>query len=310
MNKILITGTTGFIAGEMIPKLVSDDHNLYGIARYVTGRVAPIAGIQTYFCDLRDGFAIRKIVREVQPDTVIHVGAMSRVSESYDRGQEYVESNLIGTINLAEACLREVHNFKQFIFAATSEMYGNNGYEIQNETNPRTPASPYAVSKVACENYLKYMIDAYQFPATTMIPFNTYNRKRDFHFFMEKTISQMLTKDKVYLIDPEPIRDWMFVDDHVNAYLTCLENPKAIGQTFNFCTGFGYSIKETADMIADLIDFKGEIIWNSAPKRPAESKVIIGDNTKARHVLGWCPLVELKEGLQRTINNIKEVLKI
>ena len=310
MKKILITGTSGFIASELIPKLVSEDHDLYGIARYVTGRTVPVMGIQTYFCDLRDGFAIRKIIREVQPDIVIHIGAMSRVSESYDRGQEYMDTNLIGTINLAEACLRECNNFQQFMFAATSEMFGNNGYEIQSETNPRIPASPYAVSKVACENYLKYMIDAYKFPATIMIPFNTYNRKKDFHFFMEKTISQMLTKEKVYLIDPEPVRDWMFVDDHVSAYLTCLGNPKAINQTFNFCTGFGYTVRETAEMISKLIDFKGEIIWNSAPKRPAESKVIIGDNTKARHILGWYPMVELKEGLQRTINNIKEVLKL
>jgi dTDP-glucose 4,6-dehydratase len=310
MSKILITGTSGFIASELIPKLVEQGHDLYGIARYVTGRTAPVANIQTFFCDLRDGFAIRKIVREVQPDICIHVGAMSRVSESYEHPQEFVEANLLGTINLAESCLREVPQFKQFLFAATSEMFGNNGLTIQYEDSPREPASPYAVAKVACENYLRYMKEAYEFPSTILIPFNTYGRKKDFHFFVERTISQMLTKDKVYLIDPEPVRDWMYVDDHVNAYVTCVNNKNAIDQTFTFCTGVGVSVEETANIIAKLTKFKGEIIWNSAPKRPTESKVILGDYSKAYNVLGWHPYFNLKEGLELTIKNMKEVLKI
>jgi GDP-mannose 4,6-dehydratase len=306
MSRILLSGITGFVSGELIPNLIDRGHEIYGISRYVTGRVAPINSIPTYFADLRDGFTIRKIVRDVQPDKVIHVGALSRVSESYDHPQEFVEANLQGTINLAEACLRECHNFKQFLFAATSEMFGNNGFEIQKETNPRNPASPYAVSKVACENYLNYMREAYNFPSTILIPYNTYGRKKDFHFFVERTITQMLTKNKVSLIDPEPIRDWMFIKDHANAYLTCLENEKAIGETFNFCTGTGMSIKETAELIAKLTDFKGEIIWNSGPKRPTESKVIIGNNDKSKKILNWTPKYTLEKGLKLTIENLRE----
>jgi GDP-mannose 4,6-dehydratase len=308
MSKILISGITGFISNELIPSLIDQGHEVFGIARYVTGRTAPINSIPTYFADLRDGFVIRKLVRDIQPDKVIHVGALSKVSESYEHPQEYIETNLIGTVNLAEACLRECHNFKQFLFAATSEIYGNNGFEIQKETNPRKPASPYAVSKVASENYLNFMKEAYGFPSTILIPYNTYGRKKDFHFFIERTITQMLTKNEVSLIDPEPIRDWMYVKDHTNAYLTCLENEKAIGETFNFCTGKGLSIKETAELIAKLTKFKGKIVWNSGPKRPTESKIIIGDNTKAKEVLNWQPKYNLETGLRLTIENLREEL--
>jgi len=306
MTKILLTGTSGFVASELIPKLKEKGHEVYGIARYVTGRVAPVNNIPTYFADLRDGFSIRKIVREVQPDVVIHVGALSRVSESYDHPQEFIEANLIGTINLAESCLRECPNFKQFLMACTSEMYGNNSFTLQKENYLRKPASPYAVSKVACENYLNYMKEAYNFPISILIPFNTYGRKTDYHFFVERTISQMLTQDKVKLIDPDPVRDWMYIEDHVNAYISCLENPKSIGETFNFCTGVGLSIKDTANLIAKLTNFKGEIIWNSAPKRPTESKVILGDNSKAKEVLNWHPKYSLEEGLKTTIEILKE----
>jgi dTDP-glucose 4,6-dehydratase len=226
---------------------------------------------------------------------------VSAVAYSYEHPQEVIETNLVGTINLAEACLRESHNFKRFLFAGTSEEYGNNGFEIQVETNPLKPASPYAVGKVACENYLDYMNDAYDFPITILRPFNTYGRKADYHFLIEKTIVQMLSQKIVRLIDPVPIRDWLYVEDHVDAYLTCLENQKATNQILNFCTGTGYTVRDTVDKIAKLTDFNGEIQWDSAPQRPTESKTIIGSYERAKRILGWEPKWTLERGLEQTI---------
>lgn len=310
MSRVLVTGITGFIGSELIPKLIESKHELYGIARCVTGRTLPIHGINTYFADFRDGFIIRKIVKDVQPEVVIHLGAQTRVSESYERPQEFIEANLIGTITLAEACLREIHNFQQFIFASTSEVFGNNGLKIQTEESPMKPASPYAVSKVGCENYLNYMKAAYNFPITIMHPYNTYGRIKDYHFLIEKTIYQMLTQKEIFLIDPNPVRDWMYVSDHINAYLTCLSNKKAIGETFNFCTGIGVSVKDTVDRIAKILNFEGKINWESSPKRPTESQIIIGNNSKADKILNWNPQYALKEGLKLTIENLKKALKI
>lgn len=307
--KVLITGGTGFIASNLIPKLQKQGYDVYNIERYVTGRHTGTKICQTYFADIRDGFAIRKIMREINPDYVMHIAAISAVSYSYDHPQEVIESNLIGTINLAEAALKETHDFKQFLFAGTSEEYGNNGFEVQLETNPLLPASPYAVSKMACERYLNYMREAYGFPITILRPFNTYGRKNDAHFLIERTITQMLTQPVVNLIDPTPIRDWMYVDDHVNAYLTCLGNGKAIGETFNFCTGKAYSIKETVDIISKLSGFKGDVVWGASPKRPTESRVILGDYNKASKLLKWAPKYTLEEGLKETIAYWKKKLR-
>ena len=310
MSRVLVTGITGFIGSELIPKLIESKHELYGIARCVTGRTLPIHGINTYFADFRDGFLVRKIIREVQPDVVIHLGAQSRVSESYEHPQEFIETNLVGTINMAEACLREIHNFKQFIFASTSEVFGNNGLTVQIEESPMKPASPYAVSKVGCENYLNYMKEAYNFPTTLMHPYNTFGRTKERHFLIEKTICQMLTQNEIFLIDPKPIRDWMYIDDHVNAYLTCLLNEKAIGESFNFCTGIGMSVNDTVNKIAEILDFGGKINWESSPKRPTESQIIIGDNSKAYKLLNWRPKFTFEEGIKLTIENLKKALKI
>jgi nucleoside-diphosphate-sugar epimerase len=307
--KILVTGGTGFIGSNIIPSLLSKGHEVYNLERYVTGRHTGTKICPTYFSDLRDGFSVRKIMRDLNPEAVIHLASISAVSYSYEHPQEVMESNLIGTINLAEACLKDTHNFKQFLFAGTSEEYGNNGFEVQTEENPLKPASPYAVSKVACERYLGYMKEAYDFPITILRPFNTFGRKNDSHFLIERTITQMLTTNVVNLIDPSPIRDWMYVDDHVNAYQTCLGNERAIGETFNFSTGKGYSVKDTVEKISELTKFKGKINWGTSPKRPTESRFIIGSYEKANKILKWSPKYSLGEGLQETINYWKKKLQ-
>ena len=153
MTKILVTGGTGFIGSHLLEKLIGDkEYDIYSLERYVTGRIGKPHQVKTVYADLNDGFTIRKAVRVVKPEVVVHLASISAVSYSYEHPQEVVNTNLIGTINLAEACLREVDSFKQFIMASTSEVYGNNGFQIQTEDNPLVPASPYAISKVACEN--------------------------------------------------------------------------------------------------------------------------------------------------------------
>jgi dTDP-glucose 4,6-dehydratase len=304
--RILVTGGTGFIGSHLIPKLLAGEHDVWELQRYVTGRIGQSHNVKTVYADLTDDFAVRKAVRTVKPDAVVHMAAISAVAYSYEHPQEVFEANLLGTINLAEACLRECSNAKQFMFAGTSEEYGNNGVDTQTEINPLNPASPYAVSKVACEKYLSYMNEAYDFPITILRPFNTYGRKEDCHFLIERAIVQMLTQKVVRLIDPTPVRDWMYIEDHVNAYLTCLGNEKTMGEAFNFCTGIGYTVKDTVDKIAKLTDFKGEIQWCSAPQRPTESKIIIGSYQKAKKILGWEPKWDLEKGLVQTVKWWKE----
>lgn len=304
--RVLVTGGTGFIGSHLIPRLLNDGHDVWDLQRYITGRIGKPQNVKTVYADLGDGFTIRKAIKTVKPEAIIHLAAISPVAYSYEHPQEVLGTNLIGTVNLAEACLREDCNIKRFLFAGTSEEYGNNGFDLQEESNPLKPASPYAVSKVASENYLNYMKEAYDFPVTFLRPFNTYGRRQDFHFLIEKTIVQMLNQKVVYLIDSTPVRDWMYIEDHIKAYMNCLVNEKAIGQTFNFCTGVGHTIKQTVDTIADLTDFKGEIKWGSAPDRPTESKIIVGSYQKAKSVLAWEPKWNLEKGLRETIEWLRK----
>ncbi len=307
--KVLVTGGSGFIGAELLPKLVELGHEVCSLERYVTGRYVLGARTDTVFGDLRDGFSIRKLVKDTQPEAVIHLAAISPVAYSYDHPQEVFEVNALGTINLAEACLREVRNFKHFLYAGTSEEYGNQDKFPATEDAELRPNSPYSVSKVAADEYLQYMRAAYDFPVTVLRPFNTYGRKDNTHFVVERTITQMLQGKTVRLGDPTPMRDFIYVDDHVDAYLTCLNNSKAKGEVFNFCTGRDISIKGLIELISKLTGFKGKIQWNTIPARPLDIKKLLGSYEKAKRVLGWQPKYTLEAGLKKTIEFWENKLK-
>ncbi|HXX44372.1 MAG TPA: GDP-mannose 4,6-dehydratase [Candidatus Acidoferrales bacterium] len=301
--KILVTGATGFIGSRLLERLAEiGGHDLYSLQRYVTGRYVLGAdqGIKVVFCDLRDHFAVKCAIREVQPEVVFHLAAISPVSYSYDHPNEVLDANLTGTVNLAEACLREVPAFKHFLLASTSETFGN-GPLPKREDTPQAPNSPYSVSKHAAEKYVLYMSDAYKFPVTVLRPFNTYGRRDNTHFLVERMLVQMLRGDVVKLGDPTPERDLLYVDDHVDAYLTCFAKPQvSIGEVFNFCTGEKLTVKALAEKMRAITAFRGQILWDTIPRRPLDIQILYGDSTKAKSVLGWEARISLDEGLRRT----------
>ena len=182
-------------------------------------------------------------------------------------------------------------------------------FPVQENAELR-PNSPYAVSKVAADKYLQYMHDAYDFPVTVLRNFNTYGRKDNTHFVVERAITQMLKEKIAKLGDSNTVRDFLYVDDHVNSYLTCLGNEKAIGGVFNFCTGRGIPISQLYDLLKKLNDFKGEVVWNTVPKRPLDKIKLIGDYSKAKKLLGWKPKYTLERGLKLTINCWKKKLAV
>jgi nucleoside-diphosphate-sugar epimerase len=301
--RILVTGATGFVGSRLLERLAEiGGHDLYSLQRYVTGRYVLGAdlGVKVVFCDLRDQFAVRCAVREVQPEVVFHLASISPVSYSYDHPNEVIDANLSGTINLAESCLREVPHFKHFLFASTSETFGN-GPLPKREDTPQAPNSPYSVSKHAAEKYVLYMWEAYKFPVTVLRPFNTYGRRDNTHFLVERMLVQMLRGDVVKLGDPTPERDLLYIDDHVDAYLACFGKPEAsIGQVFNFCSGEKMTVLSLAEKLRHVTGFRGQIIWNTIPRRPLDIQVLYGDSAKAKSVLRWEPKVSLDEGLRRT----------
>ena len=308
--RCLVTGTTGFIGSVLAPRLAELGHDVYCLERYVTGRycLGKHPALKTVYADLNDYAEVDRHIRMLKPEVIIHLAAISAASYSYDHPLEVQETNYLATVHLAESARRHDPNLIQFLQAGTSECYGNQKLFPITEDARFYPNSPYAVAKVAAVEYLRYMHDAYQFPITIPFNFNTYGRRNNSHFVVERTIKQMLndSNGKVQLGDPEPIRDFVFVDDHVKSYLLALNNDATIGECFNVATGVGVTIRELTQRIAKLTGFHGEVVWQTIPGRPLDPKCLIGDSSKAWKLLGWKPTVMLNEGLQRTIDGLSE----
>ena len=311
MSKIVITGGTGFIGSELIEKL-HKDHEIYALCRNVTDRKILLPKeVGIVWGDLIDGHFLHKTLKDINPEIVVHLASPSSVAYSHRHAQEAAEIIYMGTINLQKAC-EGLSNLEKFIFAGTSEEYGNQTkFPIREDNTQLLPNQPYAIAKVAADHYLNYCKESMGFPAVILRPFNSYGRIKNFSFVTESIISQMLTQPKVILGDPTPIRDLLYVEDHVKGYIKTIETPYETLENvraINLCTGIGTSIKELAEKIQKYTEFKGEIIWN-VKTRPTEISKLVGDWHNAFSYLGWRPQTSLDEGLVLTINKIREVLK-
>jgi len=211
---------------------------------------------------------------------------------------------------LAENCIFQKlkgsskSDLKKFIFASTMETYGWQKTGVLFKEDIRLhPGSPYSVAKAACEYYIEMAHKAFGLPYVIMRPCNTYGRKHNAGFVVEYLVTAMLAGRDVYLGTPKAVRDMMYVDDHVNAYMTVLKS-KEINQTFNFGTGSGVTMLALAKKIKSMTGFKGKIIQHfppDYPMRPVTEEYLSLDASKAKKILGWKPRYTLDEGLKQTI---------
>jgi len=305
--KILITGVTGFVGSHLVKELnESKIGKLFGLVRF-GNRYAKHEGYEPIYADITDYHYLAKVISEIKPEIVIHLAALSGVSQSFERPQEYFEVNTIGTINLAEINLKFNPYLKKFIYAGTPEEYGiQNNFPIKEDA-PLNPNSPYAVSKAAATKYLLYLHRAYNFPVVISRHANAYGRKIGIFSqlgVIENIVTQMLKGNDVYLGDPEPRRDFLYIDDVLKWYRLLIEKGRP-GEIYNAGWGKSYSIREVAEKVRELTGFKGEIHWHSIPKRPGEVPRIELDASKAKKDLGWEPKIKLEEGLMKTIEYFK-----
>jgi len=308
MERVLITGVTGFIGAE-IAKKICDNYEVTGLVRTSSNihSLDPIKDIlgkmEIRYGNLTDYAGIRRLIKDINPNYVIHVGANTPVRHSFEEPMEFQEVNYNATVNMIHALL-ELHSFKKFIFASTMETYGwQEKKEPFMEDTKLNPASPYAVSKVACEHYIRTAHKAYGLPYMISRCCNTFGRKTQTGFVVEYIITKMLNNQDVYLGTPNAVRDLMFVDDHVNAYEMLLQSDLK-NETFNFGTSNQMKMIDVANRIKELIGSESKIIEGfppGYPKRHIVEDYLSLDATKAKTMLGWEPKVNLDEGLKRII---------
>ena len=298
--RVLITGITGFIGAELAHKLVAQGHDVYGFVQHVVGRdfscledIKNKIGIVT--CDIRDYFSVRESIKKVNPEVVFHLAALSPVRLSFEHPFDFQQTTFLGAVNIAEA-IRDLYGSEKvrLIIASTAEVYGIQEEKPSTEEMRLEPSSPYAVAKASMDMYIRMLIKVYNFNAVLLRNSNTFGRKYDNSFFTEYVITEMFKGNEIYIGAPNSIRDYMYVDDHVNSYLLAASIPEARGQIFNIAGGSGYTNREWTLKIADLIRFPLNKIHFGEyppdyPKRPLKSDqpYLVLSPSKAGRILGW-----------------------
>ena len=303
----MLTGGTGFIGSHLTEELLKRGYDVSLLLRHSPRKFDVPLGATSYTGDLLDIYSLKKIIKHLQPEAILHLAGMTPVRHSFANPVIYAETNLLGTMNLSLAS-KECSSLEKFIVASTAEVYKSKDSPIK-ETDELYGTTPYGVSKVAVDYWIRVAGDCYGLPYILLRPSNTYFRKTERGYFIEKVITTMLTSNKLVLNGtPDSERDWMFVDDHVQGYIKALESD-SVNDVYNISTGVGTSVGDVVEMVKEMIGWKGTITWGGKP-RPNEPKYLILDNSKARRELNFIPKYPLERGLQIVINHWKRVLDV
>lgn len=300
--KVLLTGASGFIGQYLSKELIKRGYEVHGMYEHKKSYKKNPEIKHKHLVNLIDFANVEALIGRLQPDFVIHLAALTEVALSFDNYLEVSRVNYLGTINLAEANRKHNPKLKLFLMASTMETYGHQEPKPFTEKTEQHPMAPYAVAKIACEYYLKYMDYAYSFPYCILRQTNAYGRTDNDFFVMERIISQMLAGDVCNLGEKLPVRNFIWVDDLINLYTFILrKHKKATGQTFVTGPQNGISIERLVNMIRRKLNWKGEVNWDTIPRRPGEIYYLNSTPKKALKVLGWSPKVTLSAGVDKLI---------
>jgi len=292
---VLLTGITGFIGSHLAPKLNERGDKVYALLRHSPRMVEIPKYVTSINGDLIDIHSLKKAIREAQPEVIIHTAGMTPVRYSFENPFIYAETNYLGTMNLVHAAL-DYPRLEKFIHASTAEVYKPK-MDIK-ETDELFGSTPYGVSKVAGDYYVQIAGKCFGLPYIILRPTNTYGRKTERGYFIEKVVNQMLSGNKIVLDgNPAVYRDFMYVDDHVNGYLKSTEY-KGNQEIFNLSTNRPITIGNTVKLAKEKLNWDGEIFFEGSP-RPYDPEALCLNSAKANEKMNWKAEVSLEDGVKK-----------
>jgi len=306
-KRVLVTGADGFIGSHLVEELVRKGcsvrafvfYNSFGSWGWLDNSKVKTA-IEVFAGDVRDPHGIKASMKGC--DAVFHLAALIGIPYSYHSPDNYVDTNIRGTLNVLQAA-RELC-VERIVHTSTSEVYGTAQFVPITEEHPINPQSPYAATKSAADFLSLSFYRSFNLPVSIVRPFNTFGPRQSARAIIPTIISQILLKgNKVLLGSLNPTRDLNFVLDTVDGFLRAGEADNALGEVINIGSGYDISVGDLAKKIGEIMNIKIEISEDSQRIRPDKSEVgrLCAGNQKAYKLLQWEPKYSLDEGLIKTI---------
>lgn len=314
--KVLVTGADGFIGSHLVEELVKKGYRVKAFVYYNSfntwGWLDTIskdimANVEIFQGDIRDPNGVEEAMKDVE--AVFHLAALIAIPFSYHSPDTYVDTNIKGTLNVLQAARKL--GTKRVLVTSTSEVYGTAQYVPIDEKHPFQGQSPYSATKIGADRLAESFYRSFQLPVTIVRPFNTYGPRQSARAVIPTIITQLLAgKDEIKLGALTPTRDFNYVKDTVNGFISIYESDKTIGEEINIATQKEISIGELAHELIRQINPKARIICDEQRLRPEKSEVnrLLGCNEKILRLTDWKVQYSFEEGLAETVEFLKNNL--
>lgn len=308
--KVLVTGGAGFIGSNIVDLLVENDMSVVVVDNLSSGKLENVNDkAKFYKCDIRER-RIFEVIEIENPEVVIHNAAQISVRNSVEDPENDASINILGSINLFEACRK--HNVKKIIFASSGgTVYGEQVAFPADEEHQTKPICPYGVAKLSVEKYLYYYYVIFGIKYIALRYANVYGPRQDPHgeagvvaIFSEK----ILAGDQPIINgDGKQTRDYVYVGDAALANLLAI-NSNFVGE-LNIGTGIETNVIEIFNILRD-ISGREDLSELHGPAKEGEQRRSVLSYKKAKEILGWQPQVKINEGLLMTFNWFRENINI
>ena len=301
--KLAVTGVAGFIGSNLADRLLAAGHDVVGIDNLAHGPREQVASAVDFrHVDIRDEHLSAHLIG---CDAVFHLAAKNSISDCQDDPVETADINVTGSVNVFEAARRA--GVRRVVYAESSSVYEGSTVLPTPETEA-APQSFYAISKFAARGFAEGYARFHGLAFTALRYFGVYGPRQDFRRTIPPVHSAFILKlmrgeRPIIYGNGEKRRDFVYVDDVNDFHLRCLTDTRTIGETYNLGYGRPHSVNELFARVAALLDSPLRPIYQ--PDLSGEATTTYADITKAR-ALGWEPLVDLDEGLRRSIRYISE----
>jgi len=313
MNKILVTGSDGFIGSHLTEELVRQGKNVKAFVYYNSFNTwgwldkfpkEILSEIEIFQGDVRDPNGVREAMHGI--DEVFHLAALIAIPFSYHSPDMYVDTNIKGTLNVLQAA-RDLDT-SRLLITSTSEVYGTAQYVPIDEKHPFQGQSPYSATKIGADRLAESFYRSFNMPITIVRPFNTYGPRQSARAVIPTIITQLLSgKEEIKLGSLTPTRDFNYVKDTVNGFIEISKSDKTIGEEINIATQQEISIEQLAEELIRQINPNARIKCDEQRLRPEKSEVnrLLGSNEKIKRLTKWKPQYTFEQGLAETIEFFK-----
>jgi nucleoside-diphosphate-sugar epimerase len=308
--KILVTGGAGFIGSHIVDKLLSSDFEVTIIDNLSSGNLENIKNykekpnLKFIKGDIRDFNLVKELTKD--KDAVFHEAALASVILSVDNPILTNDINVSGTLNLLKASVD--NHVKRFIFASSAAIYGETPSPHKREDVISTPTNPYGVSKLAAENYVKVFHKVYGLETVSLRYFNVYGPRQSFDIQnayggVITIFTNRLLRNLPPIIygDGEQTRDFVYVEDVVQANMLALKSKNCVGEVFNIGTGTTVSVNQVATTLKEILK-RNDLKNIYTDPQPGDVRHGYADISKAKKILGYDPKFLFKEGLTKLVN--------